>query len=88
MSDITNISTPWSVKVNDVFVDIKLTHRDTDIVICLGDTLIGQAFHIWNRIDVVVAGDMPLGALRKVTGFVDMDAAVEYCLRVKGLIVE
>jgi hypothetical protein len=85
MSEAIIPKTPYSVKVNGQFHDVVFTDRDTDILIELAGEVLAQAFAYNNRIDVVVYGEIPDGVLRRVGGFVDLFAAVEYCLRVKGI---
>jgi hypothetical protein len=85
MTEVVIPKTPYSVKVDGKFHDVVFTDRDIDILIELAGEVIAQAFAYDSRVDVVVYGDIPDGALRRVGGFVDLFAAVEYCLRVKGI---
>lgn len=81
-----NTQTHYTVKIGDKFKDVEVIVREFDIVLKLDGILLGQAFQVYNRIDVIVAGELPEGALRQVKGFVNIDVAIEYCLKVKGII--
>lgn len=86
MENIIDTQIPYTVKIGDKFKDVEIIVREIDIVLKLDGILLGQAFKVFNRIDVIVAGELPEGALRQVKGFVNIDLAIEYCLKVKGII--